>query len=382
MSHLDEGRLTLLLDGELTPAERAEAERHLAACAECRRLYEEVKGLAGEADRLVATVEPAARPAPVLPGPTRRPPRAWEHWRPLAWAATLVLAASLGWYSRLGHVDGAPAGDQRSGASLESAKAADVTDSAHEAMPPAAPPAALPEAATHDRPAASPSATRPAEAPATAAAPAMRQLQPAPASAPAPPAALAAPRRDAEQSAGSLATGNALEARRERTPAAAGASRAMTTAEAPLAPRDEVTSKQRLDAFEDTAVSPDQSVSMEQAVRLLGGSIRLVDGMTPVAVRTVPGQGVPGAEPDAVVVRIVYLDPPGRELWLDQQRPRPAEPEAGARTRPTLLPGDTLLSALADGQRRLRWRDPEGFHLSLAGWLSGDSLKALARRVR
>ncbi|MBK8002907.1 MAG: zf-HC2 domain-containing protein [Gemmatimonadetes bacterium] len=377
MSHLDEGQLTLLLDGELSPEARAEAERHLAGCADCRRLYQEVRDLAGEADRLVATVEPAVRPAPAVQPSAPRPRRAWERWRPLAWAATLVLAAGLGWYARLGHLDGAPAADRLGAARAESAKAADLPDNAPRPPEPAAPLATLPEATTRDGPAASSSAARPAEAQPAAPPPAVEQAQPAEAPVAAAPAP--APRRDAEAVAGTLAAGNALEARRERAPAAAGASRAVTTAEAPLAARDEVSSKQ---AVEDAAVSPARSVSLEQAIRVLGGSIRLVDGMTPVAVRTIPGRGVPGAEPDAVVVRIVYLDPPGRELWLDQQRPGPAEPEAGARSAPALLPGDTLVSALADGQRRLRWRDPEGFHLSLAGWLSGDSLKALARRVR
>ena len=378
MPHLDEGQLTLLLDGELAPAERAEAERHLATCADCRRLYQEVQDLAGEADRLVATVEPAVRPAPALPGPAPRPRRAWERWRPLAWAATLVLAAGLGWYSRLGQVGGVPAEDRLSGASAEGAQVADLTDTAPVQTKPMTPPAALPEAATRDGPAASGETARPAEAPPAVPPPAVEQAQPAPA----PLAAAPTPRRDAEAVTGSLAAGNAMEARRERTPAAAGASRAVITPEAAPVARDEVASKQARNAFEDARVAPAQSVSLEQAVRVLGGSIRLVDGMTPVAVRTIPGRGVPGAEPDAVVVRIVYLDPPGRELWLDQQRPGPAEPEAGARSAPALLPGDTLVSALADGQRRLRWRDPEGFHLSLAGWLSGDSLKALARRVR
>ncbi|MDB4951738.1 MAG: hypothetical protein JWM27_4387 [Gemmatimonadetes bacterium] len=35
MSHLDEGALMSLLDGELPPGERAAAERHVAACAVC-----------------------------------------------------------------------------------------------------------------------------------------------------------------------------------------------------------------------------------------------------------------------------------------------------------------------------------------------------------
>lgn len=40
MSHLDEGQLTCLLDGELTATERTEVEAHLATCSECRALLE------------------------------------------------------------------------------------------------------------------------------------------------------------------------------------------------------------------------------------------------------------------------------------------------------------------------------------------------------
>ena len=41
MSHLDEGQIHALLDGELTPAERSQAEEHLGGCAECRQLLVE-----------------------------------------------------------------------------------------------------------------------------------------------------------------------------------------------------------------------------------------------------------------------------------------------------------------------------------------------------
>ena len=41
MPHLDEGQLTALLDGELSSAERAEVDSHLASCTECRQQLEE-----------------------------------------------------------------------------------------------------------------------------------------------------------------------------------------------------------------------------------------------------------------------------------------------------------------------------------------------------
>jgi len=119
-------------------------------------------------------------------------------------------------------------------------------------------------------------------------------------------------------------------------------------------------------------------------VRILGGSIRLVDGMTPIRVQVAPGRMVPGADPGLEIVRVVYNDPPGRELWLDQQRP--SEPggdaEVHGQRATTLLPGDTLIAAGPAGSRKLRWVHQTGFRLGLTGFLPADSLRALARRVQ
>ena len=49
MPHLDEGQLHALLDGELTPTERAEAEAHLASCAACRATQAEAVEFLAEA---------------------------------------------------------------------------------------------------------------------------------------------------------------------------------------------------------------------------------------------------------------------------------------------------------------------------------------------
>ena len=106
MPHLDEGQLTLLLDDELDGTDRSAAEAHLQGCADCRRLLEETRGFMQEAERLVASVDlpprKAPTPAPGTTAPTAPPlPTTGRPlpWRSLAWAATVVLAAGLGWFA-------------------------------------------------------------------------------------------------------------------------------------------------------------------------------------------------------------------------------------------------------------------------------------------
>jgi hypothetical protein len=102
MSHLDEGTLHALLDGELEGNEVAEIQAHLGSCSSCGLRLREVKEFLGEADRLIASVDlggPGAlappRPEPVVaaqataarpeaPVPRRRDPepRAEERHRP------------------------------------------------------------------------------------------------------------------------------------------------------------------------------------------------------------------------------------------------------------------------------------------------------------
>jgi anti-sigma factor RsiW len=57
MSHLDEGTLHALLDGELETTEVAEIQAHLGSCSACGLRLREVKEFLGEADRLIASVE-------------------------------------------------------------------------------------------------------------------------------------------------------------------------------------------------------------------------------------------------------------------------------------------------------------------------------------
>ena len=67
MSHLDEGTLHALLDGELETTEVAEIQAHLGSCSACGLRLREVKEFLGEADRLIASVELGAQPVAAAP---------------------------------------------------------------------------------------------------------------------------------------------------------------------------------------------------------------------------------------------------------------------------------------------------------------------------
>jgi hypothetical protein len=77
MSHLDEGTLHALLDGELDLSEVSEIQMHLGTCVACGSRLQEVKQVLAEADRLVGAVEvPVGRASPSRAEPSRtQPPR-------------------------------------------------------------------------------------------------------------------------------------------------------------------------------------------------------------------------------------------------------------------------------------------------------------------
>src|SRR4051794_3652372 len=120
MSHLDEGTLHALLDGELDLAEVSEIQKHLGSCVACGSRLQEVKQVLAEADRLVGAMEvpasaPRSRPEPSrsepLPPPSRpaHEPLAWDeppmllvpdpidaHAMRRRWIRGLAMAAVLG----------------------------------------------------------------------------------------------------------------------------------------------------------------------------------------------------------------------------------------------------------------------------------------------
>jgi len=99
-------RLAAYIEGDLSPAEREEAERHLAECATCAEALVELRAIAGEAAQLPlltpsrdlwAGIEARiSTPVTRLEGArtsVRRVPR--RHWQ-LAMAASALIAVSAG----------------------------------------------------------------------------------------------------------------------------------------------------------------------------------------------------------------------------------------------------------------------------------------------
>ncbi len=78
MSHLDEGTLHALLDGELDLAEISEVQKHLGGCVACGSRLQEVKQVLAESHRLVGALEVPSRaerqPAPEPPPARTTPP--------------------------------------------------------------------------------------------------------------------------------------------------------------------------------------------------------------------------------------------------------------------------------------------------------------------
>ncbi|HET7249292.1 MAG TPA: anti-sigma factor, partial [Gemmatimonadales bacterium] len=99
MSHVDEGTLHAYLDGELTPVERERVDTHLKGCPACQARLAEERAIIERSSRLLGMASPPERAIPPL-GQLRQPRLTWRLRRPLAWAATLILAVGLGWYAR------------------------------------------------------------------------------------------------------------------------------------------------------------------------------------------------------------------------------------------------------------------------------------------
>ncbi len=106
MSHLDDGTLHALLDGEIPSAELPPIQAHLSACPACRARLESERALMEEADGLVELIEVPddVSPAVSRPQTVRRSGGGWL--RGLAWAASVVGAAGLGYAVRAGRSSG------------------------------------------------------------------------------------------------------------------------------------------------------------------------------------------------------------------------------------------------------------------------------------
>ena len=450
MSHVDDGQLNALLDGELSPAEARAVETHVASCTDCARRLSEARAFLSEAGELLAVLSPpeaqpvplaaaappplvaplAAGPAPAdpprrgdapsqpriaktakevavsidgrteltpairpvfaheVPPPRRRP---LPDFGKLAWAATVILALGVGYLANEVYHQRAQLAVREVAANIPADQVAAPADAqqpapARATAPPPAP-ASRPAAGRGAGPAATSSAgvtggrTAAAEEPKPP-----RVSKPAPAFARPQPEQLAAAdesrRNEAAQQA-PPAPARSDDAPRETREQAPAASRSLGDVAGAAAPNANARLRQPAAAPAPAAASERdalarnfqtafQPIAMEEAVRHLSGSIRLIDGMNPARVEVGAGQAVPGADPRREVIRVTY---PGG-LVLDQQAG-----EADAASVNGLMAGDTLVTTSETGTTQVRWVDRK-FWLSLSGPVPADAIRALVERVR
>jgi anti-sigma factor RsiW len=381
VQHVDEGMIHAFLDGELSPAERTEFERHISVCAPCRAKFAEEQAFATEAAGLVVALDdvpPGTRPA-TTPVPLRRP-RPWV-LRPstLAWAASIVAAAGIGYTWR-----GDPAAlDIQPSAVVENATSKqtderDAVSAAPEAPVIAQAPVRRQMAAERRDAPASPS-----PAPTAAAPMALADASPSPAAG-----------AGAVSGRSSVASEPAQEATQPPAPVVA-QSAAAKPADSALGYRYERgvpvdTGVAGRLAFGPPTTAEPKRITMDEAVSLLGGSIQLIDGLTPQRVEVIAGIDVPGADPNRQVVRIYYEEPDLGLVTLDQQRPGPSfdvmRRGSAAPTASAVVPFDAASrerqSPLASNdQRTVSWRE-DGVWLALTTRLPADRMAALQARVK
>lgn len=98
MQHLEEGTIHAWLDGELSAAEQAQAERHVAECGDCAAAVAEARGMIAGASRIVSALDVVrgAGGGGVLPHKPAKPTAARSVWHSLRLTPTrAALAASL-----------------------------------------------------------------------------------------------------------------------------------------------------------------------------------------------------------------------------------------------------------------------------------------------
>lgn len=276
MQHLDDGVLHALVDGEVGSADLPPIRAHLEACSDCAARLESARLLAGEADQLVDAIElPERTQAPS--GVPVRPAGGGRLGRRLAWAASVALAAGLGY-----------AGGR--GSPPEAGVPTAVVMTPTGTVPSAAEPASeQPEVRTVAGPTSQPQTTKGSRE-VTASA---RQEMPAtPAPSPAPAAQLAAEQNEAPA------------ARDAEAPAVGGVNAPVAAGRVAA---DAKTAESKM-AFRREAAPAFEEVSLAEAVRRLGGTLRQVEGLVPVRL-----------EAAGPTVRVIYPLSSG-ELVLEQRR--------------------------------------------------------------
>ncbi len=385
MSHLDEGTLHALIDGELELTEVKEIQAHLGSCAACGSRLREVREFLAESDRLVATLQysgtpkrpadlpPAAPPVQEAPPPRERrpPPRNSPNDTPqvllipdnpeygvsgrwsqgIRWAALLAVTVGAGYLAnevrRRGEL---PLAEMAREAQAYLPKPAPVV-SPEEASPRESvvveSTAVAKSAAPQPKPALTPRAERPQPA-----AVADEAAEPAGQTGDSSPGILAgadsievleqaaeAEEFNVDRARAAQATAD-LDRERRRQAAAAATARLdslerLREAQSRLVPRGASSA-----GPVTTAAAPPAPRTLEQrsqiylrigldeAARQLGRPVHVIEGMSPAFMGLAQGRLSPGADSTRPVVRVVYQDSQGRMIMLDQQRLRPGQSAA------------------------------------------------------
>ena len=111
MSHVDEGQIHAYLDRQLEFAEaeaRERLEAHVSECAQCAALVEQERSFHGRAAAVLQQSEPDLVETPafddIVARATNRSQSAsvkkLNRTRSLAWAASIAVAVTVGWYAR------------------------------------------------------------------------------------------------------------------------------------------------------------------------------------------------------------------------------------------------------------------------------------------
>jgi hypothetical protein len=113
-------------------------------------------------------------------------------------------------------------------------------------------------------------------------------------------------------------------------------------------------------------------LTVREAIERIGGPILLIRGLLPDHLEVAPASAVPGALPGSEVIRVVYREPGGRILLLDQQK----IPEAYR----SGLAADTLIDSDPGGRSIAIWVSGET-RVTLSGRIDPETLMVFVRRV-
>ena len=130
----------------------------------------------------------------------------------------------------------------------------------------------------------------------------------------------------------------------------------------------------RVAEFDEASPGQFLDVSADDAAVWLGADLRILPELQLVSTEVGPGIAVAGGLSGLPAIKLTYLDAAGHVIVLVQQRTSEVELQA-ADSDPTLVVDPAGLNAY-------RWHDGLGYRLILLGEVSGDSLRALADRVR